>query len=170
MPNWNKTRALARVLFQLGMILRGWLYRGQWGPWDEFRTMSFILEESVYDFEHDQNATVCLYLNLTMCLFIHTIIPYFYSKGILLTRVKTLKHFFTELYSTALVHAQVTSSNTCIHILTSSDFLDSAVFTSLKEKLHFDILYEPEQCTNKYYTRIFQHKTICEVHTTDVID
>jgi len=147
------------------MISRGWLYRGQRGPWDEFRTTSFILEESVYDFEHVQNATVCLYLNLTTCLFVHTFIPYFYSKWILLTRVKTL--FFTELYCFG---ALVASSNTFIHILTSSDFLDSAVFTSLKEKLHFDILHEPEQCTNKYYTRIFQHKTICEVHTTDVID
>ena len=103
------------------MILRGWLYRGQRGPWDEFRTMSFILEESVYDFEHDQNATVCLYLNLTTCLFIHTFIPYFYSKWILLTRVKTL--FYRTLQY--CFGAQVTSSNTYIHILTSSDFLDS---------------------------------------------
>jgi len=97
------------------MILRGWLYRGQRGPWDEFRTMSFILEESVYDFEHDQNATVCLYLNLTTCLFIHTtIIPYFYSKWILLTRVKTL------FYRTLLLWC---TSNFFKHLFSYLDFI-----------------------------------------------
>jgi len=96
------------------MILRGWLYRGQRGPWDEFRTMSFILEESVYDFEHDQNATVCLYLNLTTCLFIHTFIPYFYSKWILLTRVKTL------FYRTLLLWC---TSNIFKHLYSYLDFI-----------------------------------------------
>ena len=96
------------------MILRGWLYRGQRGPWDEFRTTSFILEESVYDFEHVQNATVCLYLNLTTCLFIHTIIPYFYSKWILLTRVKTL------FYRTLLLWC---TSNIFKHLYSYLDFI-----------------------------------------------
>ena len=96
------------------MISRGWLYRGQWGPWDEFRTMSFILEESVYDFEHVQNATVCLYLNLTTCLFVHTFIPYFYSKWILLTRVKTL------FYRTLLLWC---TSNIFKHLYSYLDFI-----------------------------------------------
>ena len=74
-----------------------------------FEHRVFILEESVYDFEHVQNATVCLYLNLTTCLFVHTFIPYFYSKWILLARVKTLfyrtlllwciSNIFKHLYS-----------------------------------------------------------------------
>ena len=96
------------------MISRGWLYRGQRGPWDEFRTKSFILEESVYDFEHVQNATVCLYLNLTTCLFVHTFIPYFYSKWILLTRVKTL------FYRTLLLWC---TSNIFKHLYSYLDFI-----------------------------------------------
>jgi len=96
------------------MISRGWLYRGQRGPWDEFRTKSFILEESLYDFEHVQNATVCLYLNLTTCLFVHTFIPYFYSKWILLTRVKTL------FYRTLLLWC---TSNIFKHLYSYLDFI-----------------------------------------------
>ena len=96
------------------MISRGWLYRGQRGPWDEFRTKSFILEESVYDFEHVQNATVCLYLNLTTCLFVHTFIPYFYSKWILLARVKTL------FYRTLLLWC---TSNIFKHLYSYLDFI-----------------------------------------------
>ena len=99
------------------MISRCWYYRGQSGTFtDKFRTMSFILEESLYDFEHVQNATVCLYLNLTTCLFnfIHTIIQYFYSKWILLIRVKTL------FYRTLLLWC---TSNIFKHLYSYLDFI-----------------------------------------------
>ena len=118
----------------------------------------------MYDFEHVQNATVCLDLNLTTCLFVHTFIPYFYSKWILLTRVKTL------FYRTLLLWC---TSNIFKHLYSYLDFI-RFLWQSLhpwkKSFILISFMNQNNAQTSTYYTRIFQHKTIFEAHATDVID